>query len=80
MLSCVHYFHWIGSRFKTGELDIHVVQELKSTTRTGLFFSSLNYADSSHYIKAEKFIYYIKAIFSLLFPAFLGFHFLAVSP
>lgn len=80
MLSCVHYFHWIGSRLKAGELDIHMVQELKSTTGTGIFFSPLSYADSSHYIKAEKFIYYIKATFSLLIPAFLGFHCLAVSP
>lgn len=80
MLSCVRYFHWIGSRFKTGELKIHMVQELKSTTSTGLFFSPLSYADSSHNIKAERFIYYIKATFSLLIPAFLGFHHLAVSP
>lgn len=80
MLSCVHYFHWIENRFKTGELDIHMAQELKGTTSTGLFFSLLSYADSSHNIKAEKFIYYIKAIFSLLIPAFLGFHCLAVSP
>lgn len=80
MLSCVHYFHWIESRFKTGELNIHMAQELKGTTSTRLFFSLLSYADSSHNIKAEKFIYYIKAIFSLLIPAFLGFHCLAVSP
>jgi len=81
MLSCVHYFHWIGSRLKTGELDIHMVQEMKGTTSTGLFPPlPLSYADSSRNIKTEKFIYYIKAIFSLLIPAFLGLHCLAVSP
>lgn len=43
------------------------------------FFPPLSYADSSHNIKAEKFIYYVKTIFSLLIPAFLGLHCLAVS-
>lgn len=44
------------------------------------FFSPLSYTDSSHNTKAEKFIYYIKAVFSLLIPAFLGGRCLAVSP